>query len=249
VTESIGGHSTWVWPIVGAVHSDTILTTWVAMLVALLLLAWVGNSYRQPRVGRTQTVFEGVVNYVADMVTGSLGRAGEPFVPFFIALFVYLFILNQFGVLPLRALGLPFGGSPTADLNTTVPYALLIFFMIQFFAIRKNGLGYYGHLFKPFWWLFPINLLEELVRPATLAARLFFNIFVGELLFIIIASIIQAKVAVVTLGPVTFSVLSVLAAIVPFVIEGFNFFVGTIQAFVFTLLGIVYLSLAISEDH
>jgi F-type H+-transporting ATPase subunit a len=243
VTEGIGEHTTWVWPIVGTVHSDTILTTWVAMAVALVLLAWVGSSYRQPKVGRTQTVFEGVIDYVADMVTGSLGRNGEPFVPFFIALFVYLFILNQFGVLPLKELGLPFGGSPTADLNTTVPYAVLIFLMIQYFAIRKGGLKTYAHLAKPFWFLTPINLLEELARPATLAARLFFNIFVGELLFIIIASIIQAKV---TVGFVN---LSLAVAILPFFIQFFNFFVGTVQAFVFTLLGIVYLSLAISEEH
>jgi F-type H+-transporting ATPase subunit a len=229
VTEGIGEHTTWVWPIVGAVHSDTILTTWVAMAVALVLLAWVGSSYRQPKVGRTQTVFEGVIDYVADMVTGSLGRNGEPFVPFFIALFVYLFILNQFGVLPLKELGLPFGGSPTADLNTTVPYAVLIFLMIQYFAIRKGGLKTYAHLAKPFWFLTPINL--------------FFNIFVGELLFFIFASIIQAKV---TVGFVN---LSIVVAILPFFIQFFNFFVGTVQAFVFTLLGIVYLSLAISEEH
>lgn len=243
MAESIGEHSTWVWPIVGEVHSDTIVTTWVAMGVALVFLGWVGSSYKSPRAGRTQTVFEGVIDYVADMVSGSLGRAGEPFVPFFIALFVYLFVLNQFGIIPFRLFGLPFGGSPTGDLNTTVPYALLIFFMIQYFAIKKFGLKYYGHLAKPFAVLLPINILEELARPATLAARLFFNIFVGELLFVIIASIVQAKV---TVGPLN---LSILVSVLPFFIEFFNFFIGTVQAFVFTLLGIVYLSLAISEEH
>jgi F-type H+-transporting ATPase subunit a len=119
----------------------------------------------------------------------------------------------------------------------------MIFFMIQYFGIRKFGLRYFGHLAKPFWVLLPINTLEELARPATLAARLFFNIFVGELLFIIIASIINAKVSI---GPVN---LSILVSILPFFVQFFNFFVGTIQAFLFTLLGIVYLSLAIAEDH
>jgi F-type H+-transporting ATPase subunit a len=233
--EEIGAHSLWTLPLIGTIHADTILTTWLAMLVALAFLAWVGASYRSPHVGKRQTVFEGVINYVADMVHGSLGKSGEPFVPFFIALFIYLFLLNQFGIFPFKALGLPFGGSPTADLNTTVPYALMIFFMIQVVAIRKKGLlGAYKHLAKPFPVLLPINLLEELARPMTLAARLFFNIFVGELLFIIIASIIPKA-----------PVLSVL----PFFIQFFNFFVGTIQAFVFTLLGIVYLSLATADEH
>lgn len=212
------------------------------MIIALLLLSYVGRSYRAPRAGKTQTLFEGIIDYIADMVNGSLGRGGEPFVPFFIALFIFIFLLNQFGVFPFKALGLPFGGSPTADLNTTVPYALIVFFMIWTVAIRKKGIGAFAHLFKPLA-LAPINILEELVRPVTLAARLFFNIFVGELLFVIIASIVNAKVSV---GPVN---LSVAVSILPFFIQFFNFFVGTVQAFVFTLLGIVYLSLATAEDH
>jgi F-type H+-transporting ATPase subunit a len=213
------------------------------MLVALLALAYVGRSYRSPQVGRTQTVFEGVVDYIADMVHGSLGKSGEPFVPFFIALFVFIFLLNQFGIFPFKELGLPFGGSPTGDINTTIALALIVFVLIQFMTIKRKGVVHgYAHLFKPIF-LAPINILEELVRPVTLAARLFFNIFVGELLFIIIASIVTAKVSV---GPVN---LSIAVAILPFFIQFFNFFVGTVQAFVFTLLGIVYLSLATAEDH
>ena len=240
--EGIGTHSIWTLPVLGPVHADTILTTWLAMIVALALLAYVGSSFRSPKAGRTQTVFEGVVDYIADMVNGSLGKGGEPFVPFFIALFVFIFLLNQFGILPFKELGLPFGGSPTGDLNTTVALALIVFFLIQIVAVRKKGIGAYAHIFKP-WFLSPINLLEEIVRPVTLAARLFFNIFVGELLFVIIASIVTAKVQV---GPVN---LSLVVAILPFFIQFFNFFVGTVQAFVFTLLGIVYLSLATAEDH
>lgn len=240
--EGIGTHSLWSLPVLGDVHSDTILTTILAMVVALALLAFVGSSYKAPSAGKTQTVLEGVVDYISDMVYGSLGKRGEPFVPFFIALFIFIFLLNQFGVLPFKALGLPFGGSPTGDLNTTVPLALVVFFMIQFMTIKLKGIGGYAHLFKPIF-LAPINILEEIVRPVTLAARLFFNIFVGELLFTIIASIVNAKV---TIGPVN---LSIIVSVLPFFIQFFNFFVGTVQAFVFTLLGIVYLSLAIGEEH
>ncbi len=213
------------------------------MLIALVFFAWIGASYRSAFVNKKQTVIEGVINYIADLATGVLGRAGEAYVPFFIALFIFIFLLNQFGTLPFKALGLPFGGSPTADLNTTVPYAVMIFLMIQVAGIRKFGIGFYKHLAKPFAILTPINVLEELARPATLAARLFFNIFVGELLFIVVASIVTAKVMI---GPVN---LSLAVTVVPFFIQFFNFFVGTIQAFLFTLLAIVYLSLAIAEDH
>jgi F-type H+-transporting ATPase subunit a len=243
VQEKIGEHLTWQLPVLGTVHSDTIVTTWIVMVVALVFFAWIGASYRSARVSKRQTVIEGVINYIADLATGVLGEQGEPFVPFFIALFLFIFLLNQFGFLPLKVLGLPFGGSPTADLNTTAAYAIMVFVMIQVVGIRKFGIGFYKHLAKPMWPLTPINLLEELARPATLAARLFFNIFVGELLFIIIASIVTAKVMI---GPVN---LSLAVTIVPFFIQFFNFFVGTIQAFLFTLLAIVYLSLAVAEEH
>ncbi|HEV3152480.1 MAG TPA: F0F1 ATP synthase subunit A [Candidatus Baltobacteraceae bacterium] len=241
--EKIGEHFTWQWPVLGTVHSDTIVTTWIVMLVSLAFFAWIGASYRSPRVSKRQTVIEGVINYIADLANGVLGEQGEPFVPFFITLFIFIFLLNQFGFLPFKPLGLPFGGSPTADLNTTAAYALMVFILIQAVGLKKYGLRFYAHLLKPFPILAPINLLEELARPATLAARLFFNIFVGELLFIIIASIITAKVMI---GPVN---LSLAVTILPFFIQFFNFFVGTVQAFLFTLLAIVYLSLAVAEEH
>jgi len=241
--ERIGEHFLWHLPVLGDVHADTIMTTWLVMIVSLVFFGWVGATYRSKFISRRQTVVEAAINYIADLASGTLGEKGEPFVPFFIALFFFIFLLNQFGIFPFKAVGLTFGGSPTADINTTLPYALMIFFMIQYVAVKQKGIKYFAHVTKPFWFLTPINILEELARPATLCARLFFNIFVGELLFVIIASIIQAGVMIGAIN------LSLLVTVVPFFIQFFNFFVGTIQAFVFTLLGIVYLSLAISDDH
>jgi F-type H+-transporting ATPase subunit a len=241
--EKLGEHILWHVPVLGAIHADTIVTTWLVMVLALVFFAWVGASYRSAYQSRRQVVVEGVVNYIADLATSTLGAKGEPFVPFFIALFVFIFLMNQFGMVPFKALGLPFGGSPTADLNTTVPLALIVFFLTWIVGIRMTGAARFTHLFKPTWALFPVNALEEAVRPLTLAARLFFNIFVGELLFVIIASIIEAKVKI---GAVD---LSLAVTVLPFFIQFFNFFVGTVQAFVFTLLAIVYLALSIGDDH
>lgn len=241
--EHIGEHLLWHLPVLGAVHADTIVTTWLVMILALALFAWIGASYRSPYVTKRQTIFEAVFNYIADLVTGVLGPVGEPFVPFFIALFIFIFLLNQFGMVPFKAFSLPFGGSPTSDLNTVVPLVLVVFFLIQIVAFRRKGIGYLKHLFTPFPALFPVNVLDEILRPVTLAARLFFNIFVGELLFIIISTIILARIRIGAFD------LSMGVAVVPVLIQFFNFFVGTIQAFVFTLLAVVYLSLAVSEEH
>jgi F-type H+-transporting ATPase subunit a len=243
VHEQIGEHYLWHLPVLGAVHADTIVTTWLVMLLSLGLFAWIGASYRTPYLTKRHAIAEGVINYIADLATQSLGPAGEAFIPFYVALFIFIFLLNQFGMIPFKAVGLPFGGSPTADINTVLPLALIVFFMIQFVALRAKGLPYFRHLLKPFWWLAPINTLEELVRPITLCARLFFNIFVCELLFIIVASVVVAHVKIGAFD------LSLSVTFVPFLIQFFNFFVGTVQAFVFTLLAIVYMSLAIAEDH
>ncbi len=237
--ENLGEHILWHVPVLGAVHADTIVTTWLVMALSLAFFAWVGASYRRPTQTKRQVVVEGVINYVADLASSTLGKRGEPFIPFFIALFVFIFLLNQFGMLPFKALGLPIGGSPTADLNTTVPLALTVWLATWVLFPKTHA----KHLVAPFAWLLPINLIEEFSRPLTLAARLFFNIFVGELLFLIVASVIEAHITIGVLN------LSLAAAVVPFFIEFFNFFVGTVQAFVFTLLAIVYFSLAIGESH
>jgi F-type H+-transporting ATPase subunit a len=243
VHEQIGEHILWHLPVLGPVHADTITTTWLVMVVSLIFFGWIGASYRSPYVTKRQAVIEAVFNYIADLVTSVLGEAGEPFVPFFVALFIFIFLLNQFGIVPFKALGLPFGGSPTADLNTVIPLALVVFCLIQVVAFRRKGVAYFGHVLKPFAALLPVNVLDEILRPVTLAARLFFNIFVGELLFIIVANIIQARINIGAFN------LSLGVTIVPILIQFFNFFVGTIQAFVFTLLAIVYLSLALADDH
>lgn len=241
--EQIGEHILWQVPVLGPIHADTIMTTWLVMILALAFFAWIGASYRSPYRTKRQTVIEGVVNYISDLAMSTMGEKAEAFIPFFIALFVFIFMMNQFGVFPFKVLGLPFGGSPTADVNTTLPLALIVFVLTWAAGIRQNGIKQFAHVAKPFWWLTPINILEELARPVTLAARLFFNIFVGELLFIIVASIVNAKVMIGAFN------LSLAVTVVPFLIQFFNFFVGTVQAFVFTLLAIVYLSLATAEDH
>ena len=241
--EQVGSHLTWQWPLIGSVHADTILTTWLVMLVSLAFFWYLGRSYKTNRVNKRQATFEGIVNYLADLTSSTIGAHGERYVPIFIGMFFFIFILNQIGFFPFKQLGLPFGGAPTADLNTTVAFALLVFFGIQYVAVRQRGIKAYAHLFQPFPILFPLNVIEELARPVVLALRLFFNIFVGELLLFVVATIIASNVKV---GPVS---LSLGAAIVPFFLQFFNFFVGTLQAFVFTLLSIVYLSLATAEEH
>jgi F-type H+-transporting ATPase subunit a len=242
--EAIGEHPTWLWPVFGQVHADTLVMTWFIMLVALAFFAWLGSSYRTPhRVRRTQATFENIVNWLGDLAIGTIGRRGERFVPVFVSIFIFIFLLNQIGFFPFKGLGLPFGGSPTADVNTTFAYAAIVYVGIWITAIARGGIGAFKHLSQPFVFLLPLNVIEDLARPITLSLRLFFNIFVGELLIFVAVQIITSGIHIGTFD------LSLAAAIMPFLIEFFNFFIGTLQAFVFTLLSIVYLSLATAEEH
>ena len=75
--EKIGEHPLWTWPVVGAVHGDTILTTWVVMLATLAFFYYLGMSYRTNKVNKTQATFEGIINYLSDLgcrYPGTLGR-------------------------------------------------------------------------------------------------------------------------------------------------------------------------------
>jgi len=213
------------------------------MLIAFGFFWYLGSSYRTNRVSKRQATFEAVINFLSDLSLGTLGPRGERYVPVFVGIFFFIWILNEFGVLFVKALGLPFGGSPTADLNTTAAFALCVFFGIQIVAIRQRGIKAYSHLFQPFWPLFIINVIEEIARPVVLAMRLAFNILAGEILLFVVATLITSNIVI---GPVNISYAS---AVAPIGIEFFNFAIGTIQAFVFTLLTIVYLSLATSEEH
>jgi F-type H+-transporting ATPase subunit a len=245
VHEEVGSHPTWTFApgLFGTVHSDTLITTWIVMAISLAFFAYIGSSYKSNRVNKLQTTFEGISNYLGDLSISTLGPKGEPFVPVFVGIFFFIFILNQVGFFPFKQLGLPFGGSPTADLNTTAAFAIVVFFGINFVAIRRGGIGAYAHLFKPYWPLFIINVIEEIARPIVLALRLFFNIFVGELLLFVIATIVASNVHIGAFN------LSLAAAFIPILLQFFNFFIGSLQAFVFTLLTIVYLSLATAEEH
>ena len=133
---------------------------------------------------------------------------------------------------------------PTTNLDTTFALALFVFGMVVYYNIKTRGVvGYIKtFLFHPFGkWLMPVNIvmtaIEEIAKPVSLALRLFGNMFAGELLFMLIALLsfsIWAMPAQVALGGMW--------AI-------FHILVITLQAFIFMLLTIVYLSLAVTDEH
>jgi F-type H+-transporting ATPase subunit a len=216
------------WHVFGVtLNGDTIISTVVAGAIVILLGLLVRNrvSARQPN--RTQIFFETVTEQVETQVEDTMGIKTAPFVvPLAMALFLFILIANWLSILPRVETGaenevLP---PPAADVNLTYALALLVIVLMHVTGIRKKGLrGYYHHLVTPSWAMLPINIIEEIVRPVTLALRLFGNIFSGTIM-----------VALIGLFPAWIAWAPDVAW------KLFDMLIGLIQAFIFGLLTILY---------
>jgi F-type H+-transporting ATPase subunit a len=217
------------WHVFGVtLHGDTIISTLVAgaIVVGLGLYVRARVNVRQP--GKAQLFFETVTSQVEQQVEDTMGIKTAPFVvPLAMALFLFILIANWLSILPVIHYGthdvLP---PPASDVNLTYALALLVIVLMHVTGIRKKGLrGYYHHLVTPSVAMLPINIIEELVRPVTLALRLFGNIFSGT----IMVSLIALFPAYILWAP-------------DVIWKLFDMFIGLIQAFIFALLTILYFS-------
>jgi F-type H+-transporting ATPase subunit a len=172
---------------------------------------------------------------------------------------VWVWLMNSMDLIPVdllpflaKHLGVPhLKAVPTTDLNTTLAMSFTVFLLIVFYSIKEKGVvGYLKmFLFHPFGKFFiPVNvvmtLIEELAKPLSLGLRLFGNLFAGELVFLLIA-LIGGTLAVgwATLFWLPLQVVLDLAWLI------FHLLVITLQAFIFMVLTIVYLSMAHATDH
>lgn len=212
--------------------TETVTVTWWIM-AGIILLAWLATRNLQMVPGKRQIVVETIVKLINNLTKQTMGEKNIKFAPYIGTLMIFLAVANLAGLLGLRP--------PTADINTTLALALITFFMIHSFGIRSKGIGkYVKGFFEPFFLLFPINMLGEMATPISLSFRLFGNIVGG----LIIMSLLYGA-----LGGFSSALLSlnipVLAVGVPAVFHiYFDLFSGLLQSFIFTMLTMVYVSMA-----
>ncbi|OLE28176.1 MAG: ATP synthase F0 subunit A [Actinobacteria bacterium 13_1_20CM_3_71_11] len=210
---------------------DTILSTVVAGIIVIALGFWLRSRVTSTGVPtRIQLFWETLVKWIQDQVEGLMGVRVAPYtVPLGVALFLFILISNWIELIPTGH-HLP---APTADANTPYALALLVIVWVHAASIRRNGIGrYVGHYFKPVPALFPLNVLEELVKPVSLSLRLFGNIFAGAIMIEIIGLLPQYALWLPNAAW-----------------KLFDMFVGVIQAIIFTLLTITYFSLQLTSDE
>ena len=202
-----------------------------ALLVVILMIVFVRAATRKMEAipSGVQNLGEFIVEALNNFTCGIIGPDGSKYTPLVGTLFLYIFLSNLIGEIP----GFH---SPTSNLTTTLALGLIVFFYVQYVGIRNNGLiGYIKHFMGPMPLLspllFPIEVISEIVKPFTLALRLFGNIFGEDTAIAVLATMGITMLPKPLLLPLQFPVL-VLDLLVYFV-----------QALVFALLTATYLSM------
>jgi len=209
------------------------LASWTVILI-LVVMAIVGTR-RLTQVPRgLQNVWEWTYDVFKSFATGVIGPDGEKYLPLLATLFIYIFFLNMFGIIPGCL-------SATTSLNMTVALAIVVFCAVQYFGFRANGLGYLKHFAGEPAWLAPLNVpihvIGELAKPVSLSVRLFGNIFGED----------RTVGAFLELSNQIFKAIHVpLPLHLPMV--AFAIFGGFIQAFVFTTLTAAYIGMATQHE-
>lgn len=244
-----------------AVNLDTLFFSIVLGALAMLLLYCAARKVTTGVPGKLQNFAEMMLQFADNQVKDCFHGKNNMIGPLALTIFMWVFLMNFMDILPVDILPSMAKSAgvhylkvvPTNDLNLTFSLALSVFFLIIFYSIKIKGIkGFAKELtLQPFnhWLAIPFNLLLELVgliaKPISLALRLFGNLYAGELIFILIALLTLDTATASITSKVT---LTIAQALLSLGWSIFHILVITLQAFIFMVLTIVYLSLA-HEDH
>jgi F-type H+-transporting ATPase subunit a len=213
----------------------------VASLIVFLIAVLATRKLAMKPTGM-QNFFEWVMDFVKGIINSTMDwKEGGRFHILGITLIMYIFVSNM--------LGLPFAivideklwwKSPTADPIITLTLAVMVLALSHYYGVKLKGVKGYGEgFFAPMKFLFPLKIIEEFANTLTLGLRLYGNIYAGELLLSLLATGLAHQGIAGTIAAIPLTL----------VWQGFSVFVGTIQAYIFTMLTMVYLAHKVSHDH
>ena len=206
----------------------------VSAVLVFLLVFWLSRNLKM-RPGGKQIVLEWIMDFTNGIVKGTMpGSERYTFNLFAFTLFLFIFISNQIGLFIEVDIGKDtWFRSATASPVITMTLAMMVLVLSHYFGVVFKGFkGYLKGYASPVAILLPINLLEEFTNFITLSMRLYGNIFAGEVLVLLIRQF------AFTGGAVSF----VSGFLLEVLWQGFSVFIGSIQAYVFVTLGMVYTS-------
>ncbi|WP_231479773.1 F0F1 ATP synthase subunit A [Streptobacillus canis] len=241
--------------------NQTIMNTWAIMIVIILILILGTRKISVENPGFFQLVLEEYYNFINNNFLEGLGKYKEKFAGFFSALFSMILLLNvsmflfPFVIMWKRTehglLIKPFFRTATADMNTTVGLAVVVFVIFIGAAIYRMGvLGFIKELSQPFVFMLPINIIGEFAKPINISMRLFGNMFAGLVIMALVYGLTVQDIFP-TLTHNVFKGSFSFAVGWPNVLQVYlDFFIGILQAFVFTVLSSVYIKqMLIGEEE
>jgi len=198
-----------------------IIMTW-AIFGFLLVFGFLAAKNRRIIPGPVQVIGELFINQLYGLTEDAMDKElGKKYSPLVCALFLFLLASNWCGLFP-------FMEEPTKDLNTPLSMGLMGFVIAHYAGIRAKGFkGYIKEYFEPIFFMMPLNLIGELAKVVSISFRLFGNIMGGSIIILVVSHLI-------------YSIL-----LPPFLNAFFVIFIGAIQAFVFTMLTIVYIAVQV----
>jgi len=232
----VGGHAVTVNVFGLTIDLDIVWATLFAAAVVLTLGFLMRARATDGVPGKLQLFWEVLVEQVQELTDSAIGVAkGRRFVPLAVLIFLFLLICNWMEVIPNghNPEWLP---APTSDVNLPAAMALIVIFLVHYNSIKVRGVrGYFHHYLTPYPVMLPINIIEEITKPITLTFRLFGNIFASTLMISVMVALLP--IYILPVGELIW--------------KPFALFVGAIQAFIFALLTIIYLSIGMSteEEH
>jgi len=197
-----------------------VVTMWL-MLLVITLLALVVKKNLKERPGKLQNIVETGVEYLENFFSDILGKKrARKYFTFLASLFIFIIFSNYSGLLPGMGLT-PYAKAPTSSLSVTAALGIITFVFLQISGIKHNAKHYFKHFISPMAFMLPLLLLDEIIKPASLALRLYGNIFGEE-------TVTEELYHIFPIGaPVIMMVLSLLFC--------------ALQAMVFTMLVSIYL--------
>lgn len=224
----------------GTVAMMTILTC-----IIIFALVFVCTRNLQMKPTGKQNFIEWVIDFVRGVVADQLpSKEVGNFHLLGFTLFLFIFIANEIGLITKIVLSkneLTLWKSPTASPLVTLSLALMAILLTHYFGVKRLGFsGYFVNSYlQPVWFLLPIKIIEEFTNVITLGLRLYGNVFAGEVLLTLIASILK------NFGWIT------LPLVIPIEMTwiAFSLFIGAIQAYVFVTLTMVFLNHKIEAEH
>ncbi len=224
----------------------------VVLLFAIVFFLWLKGRISVENPGATQQCMESLVTNpmevgALDLLKTIVGPHSERYLPMIGTVGMFVLLSNLISLVPGLA-------SPTAQVSVPLGCAIAVFLYYNVCGIRSHGaLGYGKHFLGPVWYLAPlmtpIEIISHLARLLSLTVRLWVNMFVSELLYAIFLGLTVALYALSKSVNPVLQVTGVFPLSVPIIFMGLHVFVAVLQAFVFTILPVVYLSGAVGAEH